>query len=248
MTITPTFGKVAPWTLALICLATLLCVTAAAQSDANDASLGDLARSLRKNKPATPEQTVIDNENLSQVMEQVQSQKLASGSMMYSFDKDAKNFELSSPDITCSLSFTAKATSLLSDPYVARDVPPTELAKLDGPAEVNGSDLQVSVYNGSAWNLKEITVGFTIIRKTETKTASYAAAKLISAAQTETASPGEKRSDTTVLYHLKGSAAPHATTVFREPLSSTIPPDQEWHWSIISAKGIPPLAASPTAP
>ena len=237
--------KLSTAVVTLIAAVMLLCVAAVAQSDSGESSLGDLARSLRKNKPAAaaPATTVIDNENLSQVMEEVQSKKLASGSMLYSFDKDAKSFEISSPDVTCSLSFTAQATSLLADPYVSRDVPASELAKLDGPAMIDGNDLQISLNNGSAWNLKEITVGLTVVRKTESDSAFYGTAKLIPAAGTENAGPAEKRSDVTILYRLKGTAAPHVTTVFREPLGGSIAPDQEWHWAIVSAKGVPPLAA-----
>jgi hypothetical protein len=235
-----------PLAIAVLSAALLLPVYSIAQSDSGDTSLGDLARSLRRKNPS-PAQTVIDNDNLSQVMEQVQSQKLASGSMVFSFDKDAKSFEISSPDVTCSLAFTAKATSLLSDPYVPRDMPSNELAKLDGPAAISGDNLQISVYNGSAWSLKEITVGLTFVRSPKNTAASSAKGRLIPAAQTEEVNLGEKRSDVTVLYHLKGSAGPHATTIFREPLDTAIAPDQEWHWAIISAKGIPPLAAAPDA-
>jgi hypothetical protein len=54
----------------------------------------------------------------------------------------------------------------------------------------------------------------------------------------------EKRSDVTMLYHLKGVAAPFTTTQFREALNTMPGPDQEWHWAIVEAKGIPPPAVS----
>lgn len=208
-----------------------------AQSDNPDPSLGDLARSLRKSK-APPVHTVIDNDNLSQVMTEVETQRL-NGRMLFSFDAVGKNFQMSSPDVTCSLSFNAQATSLLSDPYVPQDLPAAELAKLEGPATIDGDELQISVFNGTGWNLKEITVGLTILRKRDAMTAYYGSAKLIPAAA-ESGVPAEKQSDITRLYHVKGAAAPLATSVFRETLGTVLAPDQDWHWAIVEAKGIPP--------
>src|SRR6476659_6034112 len=105
---------------------------AVAQSDGNDISLGDLARSYRKSQgPAA--HTLIDNDNFSQVMDEVQARKLGGG-LLFSFDGLGKSFQVSSPDGTCSLSFSAQATSLLSAPFAARDLPDSELAKLEGPA------------------------------------------------------------------------------------------------------------------
>jgi hypothetical protein len=210
------------------------------QSDQTGQSLGELARSLRKSK-TTPAHTVIDNDNLSQVMNQVESRKL-SGSLRFSFDGVGKSFQVSSPDVTCSLSFNAQATSLLSDPYVPQDLPDSELVKLDGPATINGDTLQISVHNGTAWNLREITVGLTILRRPQPSTSYYGSAKLLPAAETTTSA--EKHSDLTVLYHLKASAPPLATTDFREKLGAELVAGQEWHWAIVQAKGIPPKAAA----
>jgi hypothetical protein len=207
-----------------------------AQSDTPDLSLGDLARSLRKSK-GLPAHTVIDNENLTQVMDDVESQRL-NGHLLFSFDGLGKSFKVSSPDVTCSLSFNAQATSLISDPYVPVSLPPDELAKLEGPATVDGDNLQVSVFNGTGWNLREITVGLTILRRTQAANY-YGAVKLLPASAADSI-PAEKHSDITVLYHLKGAAAPFATTVFRETLGTALTPDQDWHWAIVEAKGFPP--------
>ena len=207
-----------------------------AQSDTPDLSLGDLARSLRKSK-GLPAHTVIDNENLTQVMDDVESQRL-NGHLLFSFDGLGKSFKVSSPDVTCSLSFNAQATSLISDPYVPVSLPQDELAKLEGPATVDGDSLQVSVFNGTGWNLKEITVGLTILRRTQAAN-HYGSVKLVPASAAESI-PAEKHSDITVLYHLKGAAAPFATTVFRETLGAALTPDQDWHWAIVEAKGFPP--------
>jgi hypothetical protein len=115
------------------------------------------------------------------------------------------------------------------------------MPKLDGPATIEGDDLQVAVFNGTGWDLKEITVGLTILREPEMNAASYGEAKLIPAA-VGTSEPALKRSDTTVLYHIPGTVAPFSNTVFHAPLGLTLSPDQEWHWAIVAARGVPPKA------
>ena len=223
----------------VILLGLFLLPLAQAQSDSN-ISLGDLARALRKkNEPPAP--LTIDNDNLSQVMDQVENQRL-NGSPLFSMDGASKNFQLSSPDGTCSLSFNASASALLSVPYVAEDMPQSELAKLEGPANIVGDTLQVSLYNGTSWSLKEITVGLTLVRK-ENTVARLAAAKFLPAVVTDDP-PASKPSDMTLLLHLKGSGSPLVTTVFSEKLGTTLAPDQEWHWAIVQARGIPPSPLS----
>jgi hypothetical protein len=223
----------------LVFLGMTLPVCAAAQSDSG-VSLGDLARSLRQSKapkePAAP--SVIDNDNLSQVMDEVESVRL-SGKPMFSFDSGAKQFQVSSPDGTCSLSFNANTTALISSRFVSQDLPASELTKLDGPANIQGDTLEVAVFNATSWDLREITVGLTIVRRDDTSAAYYRAAKLLPAVAEEP-DPGEKFPDSTLLLHLKGSGAPFATTVYREKLDANLNPDQEWHWAIVEAKGIPP--------
>ena len=161
-------------------------------------------------------------------MDEVQARKLAGG-LLFSFDSSGKSFQVSSPDGTCSLSFSAQATSLVSAPFAARDLPDSELVKLEGPAIIDGDRLQVSVHNGSAWDLREITVALTILRPRDLTTADIGPAKLVPAAGEGIVSP-EKRPDVTVLYHLKAAAAP-----LTAPSA-----DQEWHWAIVQARGIAP--------
>jgi hypothetical protein len=67
------------------------------------------------------------------------------------------------------------------------------------------------------------------------------------AAQTTTLL-SEKHPDSTVLYHLKGSAAPSSTTVFHENLGVAPGQDQEWHWAIVQAKGVPSPKPETVAP
>lgn len=220
-----------------------------AQSDNPPVPLGDLARSLRKSKKPEPAaQTVIDNDNLVEVMQQVETKRLE-GAPVFSIDSAGKDFKVSTPDGVCSLTFSANSTALLSVPYVAQELPESEIAKLDGPATIDGNSLQVAVYNGSGWNVKEITVGVTIVRRDDAA-AQFGPAKLIqtSTGFSDPAAPSEKHSDQTVLYHLKGSAAPSATILFRSALDGIITPDQDWHWAIVQAKGIPPTPALPPGP
>jgi hypothetical protein len=209
---------------------------ATAQSD--DPSLGELARSLRKNK-SPQDRPVIDNDNLTQAMEDVKKLKPANR-MVFSVDPSGKGFKVSSPDVTCSLSFNAKAASLLIKPVLVEDVPISELLKLDGPASIQDDILQLEVFNGTDWELREITVGLTLERKPGESAEMAAGARVIPAAEGLAPAAIEKHSDVTVLYHLKAIAKPYSTAVFRENIGITPGPDRDWRWSIVEAKGIRP--------
>ncbi|MGC1227172.1 MAG: hypothetical protein WA859_11880 [Candidatus Sulfotelmatobacter sp.] len=220
---------------------------AVAQDDPDDVSLGDLARSLRAKSVAIPE-TVIDNDNLSQVVDDAETRRDAGLLPVFSLDPGYNTFHVSSPDVTCSLTFTAKNASL-SDQFLWSELPSAELSKLDGPAIIDGDTLQVTIRNGTSWELREVVIGLTIIRIRDTN----AAASYGSNAKSATisgAAPGpaynnlfQKEPDTTVLLRMKGSAEPSATAIFRTTLNFALFPDQEWHWAIIKAKGIPPQPA-----
>src|SRR5438477_13051629 len=97
--------------LALVSVALGLVVTTCsfAQTDTtNDVSLGELARTLRHRKTLVVK-TVIDNDNMSKRMHQVEAHCQA-GSRLLSFDNDGKTFHVSLADVTCSLSFNWNAT------------------------------------------------------------------------------------------------------------------------------------------
>jgi hypothetical protein len=231
-------------TLLQIALMVVVVGSAAILAAQEEMPLGDLARSLRKTK-GLPSHTVIDNDNMSQVMQEVESRKLK-GAPAFSIDESGKNLQMSSPDVTCSLSFSAQATPLISEQIVSQELPLSELIKLDGPAAIDGDTLQVQVYNGSGWNVREITLGLTIVRHgADTAAKSGGSAKLVTAATGSEPVGAEKRSDVTLLYKLSGAAAPFVTTVFKEPLGIPLSADQEWHWAIVRAKGTPPPAAAP---
>jgi len=243
----------ARYLIPLLFLAALLPV-AAAQSDEGDVPLGDLARAARAgDKPSR--QPVIDNENLSQTLSELRP--ALDNTPIFSIHGGNK-FDMSSPDGSCSLSFSANATALITEPVVNRELPPNELAKLDGPAVISNNLLEVSIYNGTGWNLTDVTIGVTVIRHNnseEGEAASVPSARLVPAAlrnlddePSENSANGDaiaKRSDTTVLYHLRGLAEPLKTTTFREVMASALEPGTEWHWAIVQAKGSPPKPAAP---
>jgi hypothetical protein len=231
-------------------MALLALPSQASAQDASEAPLGDVARSFRK-KPA-PAQSVInvDDDNLSKAMDDAAARHAAGASTVFALDPqktDAgkKAFQTSSPDVTCSLNFTSKTTSPFSDPLLLDDLPRAELAKLDGPATIDGDSLQVSMHNGTAWELREVVIGLTIVRQSA-EASSINQARLVPAAGFSANAAQniqdsyQKQPDVTMLLHIKGSAAPSSTATFRTPLNFALFPDQEWHWAIVRAKGIPP--------
>jgi hypothetical protein len=214
-----------------------------AQDDTGDVPLGDVARSFRK-KPVSPE-SVVDNDNISKVVGDAESRRVSGSSPVFSLDPGGKSFHVSSPDVTCSLSFSAKATSLVSDPILLDELPANELSKLDGPATIDGDSLQVSMHNGTSWELREIVIGLTIVNRQDAHDrASYSGeARIIPAvagASQQVRDSFQKQPDVTLLLRVKGSAAASGTAVFRTTLNFALFPDQEWHWAIVKAKGVPP--------
>lgn len=224
-------------------LALLLCSAAFLRAQDDDLPLGDVARAARKSKPADApddtQQKIIDNDNLSVMMDKAEAERL-NGKPVFSIDPSGTAFTMTSPDGTCSLSFDAKATALISTPYLASDLPQDELLKLEGPATIHDDVLEVSLHNGTGWELKEIVVGITELRNQPG--AELYPAKLIPAAESETA---EKLPDSTLLYHLKATAGPDSTAVFRVNLLGDFSDVKDWHWALVSARGIPPAAPAP---
>ena len=74
-----------------------------------DAPLGDVARILRKKAP--PSQDVIDDDNLTKVMEQAESRHAPGSALRFLMAGEEKGFKVSAPDVTCSLAFTANVKS-----------------------------------------------------------------------------------------------------------------------------------------
>jgi hypothetical protein len=224
-----------------IVLATLLvcaAVTCGAQDD--EVSLGDLARSVRKLKPPEEQPAVIDNDNLSVMMDKAEGERL-NGKPVFSIDPSGKSFRMTSPDGTCSLSFDAKATALISTPYISSDLPQYEMAKLEGEAEVRDGVLEVKLHNGSEWELKEIVVGVTLLNQ---PTAGLQPARLVTATELQ---PDTKPPDVTTLYHLKATAPADAIMMFRALVNDELSQAKDWHWALVAARGIPPAAPVSTS-
>lgn len=223
-----------------------------AQEEEGEAPLGDVARSFRK-KTAPPE-SVIDNDNLSKVVDDGGIRRVAGSSPVFSLDQGDKSFHVSSADVTCSLSFSGKTKALVSDSLLLDELPRSEVSKLEGPATIDGDSLQVSMHNGTAWELREVIIGLTIVKRPQMgeTSPSDALVRVVPAAggsesQSDQFQNGQsqpdsfqKQPDVTLLLRAKGSAAPAATAVFRTSLNFSLFPDQEWHWAIVKAKGIPP--------
>src|ERR1700730_4904595 len=252
----PSLRLVAPLVPLGVLLVALLCPLAtSAQEDAP--SLGDLARDVRKNKlqqpqqptdPARPlpERPVIDNDNLAQVMDDAKKARpVKSDKTVFSIDPSGNTLKISSPDVTCSLSFNARASSLLIKPILIEDLPLTELLKLDGPGSIQDESLQLEVFNGTDWDIREITIGLTLERKPGQNAEVAARARVIPAAEGLTPVTVERRSDVTLLYHLKAEAKPFSTTAFHENIGITPGADEDWRWSIVEAKGIRPSQGQP---
>jgi hypothetical protein len=233
--------------LALLCFLALLHSAALAQDDA-DMPLGDVARMMRK-KPA-PAQDVIDNDNLPKVMQQAEIHRASDASLRFSMEGEQKSFKVSSPDVTCSLSFTANAKALLSRQYEQFELPASEIAKLSGPASVEGDTLQISLFNGTDWHVSELAVAVTVVKRTDTPEPSsflYSGQPSLSP-EVRVALVGDaqirKKSDQALLYRMRQAAPPASVTVFSIPLNFEIAPDQEWHWAIVQARGYPPAPSS----
>jgi hypothetical protein len=226
--------------LTLAGVVVLVCAPALLRAQDDEASLGDVARAVRKSKPATPEQPqgedqkVIDNDNFSVMMSKAEAERL-NGKPIFSIDPSGKTFTMTSPDGICSLSFDAKATALISTPYIASELPQDELLKLEGPASIHDDVLEVSLHNGTGWELKEIVVGITELRN-------QPGAALLPTSLITTDQGAEKLPDSTLLYHLKATAGPDSVTVFRANLLGDFSDVKDWHWSLVSARGIPPAA------
>lgn len=204
--------------------------------DPNEIPLGDLARELRGAKPPEQPGEVIDNDNIEHVMDKAESERL-DGEPVFAISHTGV-FTATSPDGSCSLTFDARSAHP-PVAYIATDLPQGELVKLQGPATIQNGELEVSVHNGSQWELKEIVVGISVLGP-QSGPPEYRFATLESVPVVAS----EKLPDMTTLYHLKGSALPDSTSIFRGPMDSGDVPAQkkDWHWSIVGARGIPPAA------
>ncbi len=219
-----------------------------AQDDPNDMPLGDVARNLRRTSP--PAKPVVDDDNLPQVIERAESDQRVGSSLRYRMAGESKGFEISAPDVTCSLAFTANVKSLLSGQYAQMDLPGEETAKLQGKATIEGDSLTIPIFNGTNWHVSELAVALTVVRKSGTNNfpgALYSApgagvemGSIDSGTDPLEQVRAEKKSDLTVIYKIRMAAPPWERAVFSAPLNLDIASGEEWHWAIVQAKGYPP--------
>jgi len=244
----------------------LACAASAWPQSDGESPLGDVARNIRKAKVTTkPAEVRVDNDNFSNIMENSEARRMRAMApqLGLALGPATPGTPFAAADVNCSLSFSAHGIRLTDslgpapavaaaapnkekekekDDKAAKDIPsensipPNELAKLEGPATIIGDSLQLSVFNGTSWQVEEITVGLTILRHPSQTAAVSENARLVPASAVQIVA---KRSDTLVVYHFKGSAAPSTRATFTLPLGINLSPDQEWHWAIIDAKGTP---------
>jgi hypothetical protein len=213
-----------------------------ADAQSEDVPLGDVARSYRKAQ-APPEKKVIDNDNLSQVMDQGETKKWMASQKPAQSKAAVQLINFQSPNITCALSFSGGGADALANAPRPERLPDEEVGKIEGPASLIGDTLEISVLNGTAWDVREITVGITIVRKQLPSSAGF----LIAPAKLDPIAPenaDHKQQDTTLVYHILGTASPYSSAVFREVLDRPLSPNEEWHWAILQAKGLPPAHAA----
>src|ERR1700756_4007965 len=221
--------------LLIVLLAPLGAIPAAAQDDPDQMPLGDVARNFRKKTP--PAKPVIDDDNLPQVMQQADSHDDAGSRFRFLMTRESQGFQVSAPDVTCSLSFTANVKSLLSSQYAQMELPASDVAKLEGQATIEGDALTVPVFNATDWHVSELAVALTVVRKSgraslaggeiggsqEEGMTSVAATIPIAKDVLEQVRP-EKKPDVTVIYRMRAAAAPGERTVFSAPLASDLAP------------------------
>lgn len=248
---------VLPIIAATILAAMLMSGRALAQDDPNDTPLGDVARNLRKKTP--PTQPLIDDDNLPDAMQKAESRQGFGSSLRFLMAGEGKGFQVSAPDVTCSLSFTANVKSLLSRQYAQMELPAADVAKLEGQATIEGDALTVPVFNATDWHVSELAIALTIVRKSGraslADSLNGAHGDAMTSGGASDAKPAiaddlflevrpEKKPDVTVIYRMRAAAAPGERTVFSAPLALDVAPTDEWHWAIVQAKGYPPQSYS----
>ena len=224
------------WLSIILMVFALWPLTIAAQDE--EPSLGELARQLRQNRGQSQDAPIIDNDNLAQTIEDAKNLHPRSPDKFVLSIDPAGNIKAAAPDVSCSLSFNARAGALLVKPVLLETLPLPELLKIDGPGSIQDQNLELQVFNGTEWDLREITIGLTLERKPGESAEMAARARVIPAAENSLAPTLEKRSDVTLLYHLKADAKPFTTATFKEDIGITPGPDEDWRWSIVEAKGI----------
>src|SRR5262245_20304221 len=236
----------------IICIASVIvsiCTSSALRAQESEPSLGDVAREARRAKLAedsNSNQHVIDNDNFAAVLDEAEAAHFT-GKPVFSIDPSGNAFRLTSPDGTCSLSFDAKATPLVTSSFVSTDLPLDELSKLEGQALIHDDVVEVSIHNGTPWEVREVVVGITVLQKQVPQEMNAIETKMVSDPSWTGKAP-----DLTAIYHLRGSAATNTsgtfTAVLGGQLSAAFNSNVDWHWALVSARGLPPTTLQSSAP
>ena len=96
--------------------------------------------------------------------------------------------------------------------------------------------LEVTLHNGTDWELKEIVVGVTLLNQSA---AALQPARLVTATDIQS---DAKAPDLTTIYHMKTAAPPDSTKIFRAVVSDDLSQAKDWHWALVAARGVPPAA------
>src|SRR5438067_8651277 len=232
-----------PRILFIAALILALYVPAHLRAQEDEPSLGEVAREARKAKvPESPSssQKVIDNDNFASTLDAAEAARIT-GKPVFSIDPSGNAFRMTSPDGTCSLSFDAKATALISSSFVSTDLPQDELPKLEGHALIHDDLVEISVHNGTHWELRELVIGVTVLQ--------FQSAIQIDASSAEPKTVSDptwigKRPDSTVIYHLRGSVSANSngtlTAILGADSNGSVSGSADWHWALVSARGIRP--------
>ena len=234
-----------PRILFIAALVLALYVPAHLRAQEDEPSLGEVAREARKAKvpesPSSSGQKVIDNDNFASTLDAAEAARIT-GKPVFSIDPSGNAFRMTSPDGTCSLSFDAKATALISSSFVSTDLPQDELPKLEGHAVIHDDVVEISVHNGTPWELREVVVGITVLQKPVHADIDLSAGE---AKAVSDPSWTGKPPDSTAIYRLRGSASADATATFTAILgseSNIFSGNADWHWAVVSARGVPPAS------
>jgi hypothetical protein len=231
------FPRTRLWLALAVLGAALAPVPAIGQDEPSEPPLGAVARSLRK-KPPKP--AVIDDDNLTQVLQQVESRRGFGSSLRYLMSGDGSGFRVSAPDVTCNLSFSSNVKALLAKQYAEMELPASDVAKLEGHATLADDALTVSVHNGTDWHVSEISVAFTVINNQPGVDAPLENPMSQPESANDRPSRADKKPDTTVLYRMRAVGVPWSVTSFSSRLNGITVSNGEWHWAVVSARGYPP--------
>jgi hypothetical protein len=107
----------------------------------------------------------------------------------------------------------------------------------------------VPIFNGTNWHVSELAIALTVIRKRGGPAFPGAVYGVDGGVHVRTDPAqldpleqvrSEKKPDLTVIYRMRTAAPPWERAVFSAPLNLELAAGDEWHWTLVQAKGYPP--------